>query len=378
MADITWPTSGGHAFYPEGYDESLEFDVELTVSRSGRVSTRSLPGARFLVSLAFPDTTMAYLTERRQLEAFLASLRGGADRLLLWNLLTPEPRGSMRGTVTLAASVVAGATTAQVTGGYALPNLVRNPSFEVDSNADGLADSWSSFSQGTAAGLTFGLSLTSPVHGVYRQRVDATNLGTTSADRVGLSNTVSGITGGLDYTFSAYLCWQAASSALGALYIDWRDAGGGIVGSANKTAISLSGTLIRSSLTAAAPATAVTASIYVYCHTRGVAGVATFDMDAVQFEQATAATAFVSGPTLLRGDRVSIAGRRVMLTADATANDAGTATLSFQPPLTAAASSGAAVTLVRPTTSYVLTSPVVVMPARGDKLPGFAVDLVEA
>ena len=205
MADYTWPFSDSDARYLcEAFDEALEFNVELSVSRSGKVSTLSLPGARWRATMQFPDTGLSELVTRRQIEAFLLSLRGGADRLLMWNPLTPQPLGTMRGPVTLAAAVLAGATTAQITGG--------------------------------------------------------------------------------------------------------------------------------------APA---------------------------------------ASTTLLRGDRIAIGGQRVVLTADATANGSGVMTVSFQPAHRSGAASGLTVTLTRPTTKYVLTQPVVQMPARGDRLPAFAVELVE-
>lgn len=203
MADYTWPFSDtDRHFCAEAFDEALEFNVELSVARSGKVTTLALPGARWRTVMQFPDTTVAYLQQRRQLEAFLASLRGGADRLLLWNHLTPEPLGTARGTPTLNAAAAAGATAATFTG-------------------------------------------------------------------------------------------------------------------------------------------------------------------------------MVVASTLLRGDRVAFGGQRVMLTSDATANGSGQMTVAFQPAHRTGAASSAAVTLVRPTTKYVLTSPVVQMPARGGALPGFAVELVE-
>ena len=127
MSDITWPTAGGRAFYPEAFDEGLEFDVELNVARNGRISTRALPGARWRCTMAFPADTVAWLAERRQLEAFLATLRGGANRLLLWNLLTPEPEGTLRGTVTVTSTVSAGVRAISLTGGRADTNLVLYP-----------------------------------------------------------------------------------------------------------------------------------------------------------------------------------------------------------------------------------------------------------
>lgn len=206
MADYTWPFSDSDPRYLcEAFDEALEFNVELSVSRSGRVSTLSLPGARWRATMQFPDTDLSELVYRRQIEAFLLSLRGGADRLLMWNPLTPQPLGTMRGFVTLTAAVAAGAASAQITGG--------------------------------------------------------------------------------------------------------------------------------------APA---------------------------------------ASTTLLRGDRIAFGGQRVVLTADATANGSGVMTVAFQPPHRLGAASGATVTLTRPVTTYVLSQPVVQMAARGERLPGFAVELIEA
>lgn len=197
MADISWPTTVSRAFAPEAQDEGLEWDVEITTARNGRITTRALPGARWVCTLRIAEDSMPFLTDRRQLEAFLATLRGGANRLLLWNLLTPAPRGTMRGSPTLAATAAAGATSCSITG--------------------------------------------------------------------------------------------------------------------------------------------------------------------------------VGGTTLLRGDRIGIGGQRVMVVADASLNG----TVQFEPALRAAASSGSAVVWDKPTTTYVLKSPRTDFPARGDKLPGFSIELVE-
>lgn len=115
MADITWPSSG-RAFAVEQYDESPEWDVEISHSRNGRIVTRALPGMRWVVTLKVPEDSVAYLSDRRQLEALLMRLRGGANRLLLWHLLTPAPLGTMRGSPTLSSTVAAGATSASISG----------------------------------------------------------------------------------------------------------------------------------------------------------------------------------------------------------------------------------------------------------------------
>lgn len=125
MADYTWPFAPSRDFAPEGYDEAVEFNVDLSVARSGRVTTQSLPGARWRTTLNFPTVPVSQMVERRQLEAFFLQQRGGADRLLLWNLQTPEPLGSIRGAPVLASTVAAGASSMQVSGATAGANLLK-------------------------------------------------------------------------------------------------------------------------------------------------------------------------------------------------------------------------------------------------------------
>lgn len=110
MAAISWPTSG-RAFAAAQYDEGLEWDVEIVTFRNGRASTVSLPGARWVAQLSMPDDTVAYLADRRQLEALIDTLKGGAVRLNVWNLLTPKPLGTLQtGTPQVASTMAAGAT----------------------------------------------------------------------------------------------------------------------------------------------------------------------------------------------------------------------------------------------------------------------------
>lgn len=372
MADITWPTDGGRIFDPQAMDEAIEFNVELTTSRSGRVSTLSLPGARWMCTLRFRDEAVSKLLDRRQLEAFFAALRGGADRLLLWNLLTPEPLGTMRGTVTLAATVAAGASTATLTGGYAAPNLLKNSGFEIDSNADGVADQYSIYHDVLPANLSKGFIGGNDSPNAQRYTGDIT-----AGHALGVLRTQSGIVAGQTYSFSV----DCNSNSLGltpVLYIGWYTAGSVFISAATHTGTPDTG-WVREALTATAPPTAAIALLYAWhANTSGatIFGAAGY-LDNMQFEASAVPTTYAGLPTLLRGDRIAFGGQRVMLTADATATDAGTATVSFQPLHRAGAASGAAVTLVRPTTRYVLAQPVVQMPAQGSMLPGFAVELVE-
>jgi hypothetical protein len=115
MAVFTWPSSG-RGFHAEEYVEEPEWDVEITFARNGRITTRSLPGMRWVATMKFADESMSELVSRRQLEAFLMKLRGGANRLAVWHLLTPAPLGTMRGTPVLASTAAAGAFSCTVTG----------------------------------------------------------------------------------------------------------------------------------------------------------------------------------------------------------------------------------------------------------------------
>lgn len=115
MAVISWPTTGRPSAALE-YSEGLQWDVQINVMRNGRAFTRNLPGARWVAALSIPDDTVQYLTERRQLEALLVSLRGGHKRLRIWHLLTPLPLGTISGTPTVTTTTAAGATSIPITG----------------------------------------------------------------------------------------------------------------------------------------------------------------------------------------------------------------------------------------------------------------------
>lgn len=115
MATIDWPTTGRISAALE-FSEGLQWDVQINVMRNGRAFTRNLPGARWVANIVVPDDTVQYLTERRQLEAMLVSLRGGHKRLRLWNLATPLPLGTVSGTPTVTTTTAAGSTSIPITG----------------------------------------------------------------------------------------------------------------------------------------------------------------------------------------------------------------------------------------------------------------------
>jgi hypothetical protein len=102
MATITWPN------LPTGaVDYGVDFDVQISIYRNGKITTFGLPGARWTCSIRFEnDFEDRY---RPATEALIMSLKGGANRLSLHHLGRPVPNGSLRGNPTLGSAVVAGA-----------------------------------------------------------------------------------------------------------------------------------------------------------------------------------------------------------------------------------------------------------------------------
>lgn len=78
----------------------------------------------------------------------------------------------------------------------------------------------------------------------------------------------------------------------------------------------------------------------------------------------TLAMTATTGQTLLRGDMVGVGGQLFQVVADATAASS-VLTVSVRPAVRAALSNGAAVTLVRPTANFMLTSAGVSVPYEG-------------
>ena len=121
MADITWtvalPRPASFSF------GLLSPSVVYTSPLSGAVQTASLPGARWTARMQWPDMSRATSAE---LEALLATLRGRANRLVLWNLGRPALRGAGGGTPVVNGAGQTGSTV-NISGlpnnltGWALP-----------------------------------------------------------------------------------------------------------------------------------------------------------------------------------------------------------------------------------------------------------------
>lgn len=103
MAIKKWPES----MAVESADIGLLQDVQRNRARSGKNSTFEMPGASWVMTLTFRESSE--WEGRPQIEALITSLRGGANRLLAPHFGRPAPRGSLQGTPRLASTVSPGA-----------------------------------------------------------------------------------------------------------------------------------------------------------------------------------------------------------------------------------------------------------------------------
>jgi hypothetical protein len=176
-------------------------------------------------------------------------------------------------------------------------NLLRNSSFEVDSDADGEPDHWTLYVAGTyGAG-----SLSQVADGVAEStamQMAATGLGTATTDRVGAVQVIE-LNGfaGRQCTYSVW--YKGGGSGLPDLMLeaDFYDAASG-GGSSTGGALTLSvaspdGDWHRAVVTGEIPADTLSAAVYLWAHSRKSApGLAGLYVDAAQFEIGSVPTAY--------------------------------------------------------------------------------------
>lgn len=110
MSTINWPTD----IQIGGADYGIEFDVQINIMRNGAIQTYGLPGARWTSTITFePEVEQM---QRPRIEALIAQLEGGANRLAMHHHGRPFPNGTLRGTPTVNNNAVAGAKSIVLTG----------------------------------------------------------------------------------------------------------------------------------------------------------------------------------------------------------------------------------------------------------------------
>jgi len=112
MTTYTWPTSD--IFRPSDYEWRLVPNI-IRSSMSpfnGHVQTAEVPGARWTALL---NMSWHYAAERAEVEAWLNKVRGSANRIALWHLMRPTPRGTLQANTVTNATAAAGASSITIT-----------------------------------------------------------------------------------------------------------------------------------------------------------------------------------------------------------------------------------------------------------------------
>lgn len=327
------------------------FDISEQSDTTGHTATRLGGPPRWTVALRTLDALEPAVSALWK--AIAVQLRGRVNHLALHDITQPQPRGLARGSLTLSSTAAAGATSLALAGAVG-SNRVLNGSFEVDSNADGLADRWTRYSAGTVGSLTHSLSSGIVWGGAYSQNLVAASLGGTAGDRQGVQAALFNVPSlaGQSVIISTRVLGTSGTKA--SLEVYWRDVGGTIIGSVISSALTLNGLEQVITATGSCPVGTVSGDVYAYQHS-GVAGAVGVYFDLARVEPG-AAVGSGADATLLAGDWLQIGSgvgsHFCMVTADATATDNGAMTVTVEPPLRKSFTSSTAVTWDKPKAHY--------------------------
>lgn len=309
-----------------------------------------VPGHQWMLSCNLPEFP-SDTAESGAADAFTDQLSGGTVFVRAWNFARPEPLGSLRGSPTTSGSLAIGDTTIALSGGSS-KNLLRYGSFELDSNADGLSDGWTAYTFGTSGTVTVSRQSSGAIapHGTYWQRSSSVGLGGTSGDRHGVYRTFTPTDVTLTNTaVSASL--RVSSGRPYSIHVQTRLAGATVESfTANFTSTSF--TFVRQSLEFKPTSTYDELRVFFW-QSVGSGGTDIIDVDAVMVEKSRHATDFEPyGGDLKAGDMLGVGGQLFRVKSDVSPDSAGALSVPVTTPVRAAISSGAAVTLVRPTATF--------------------------
>ncbi len=316
--------------------------------------------------------------------AIVAELEGRINHFALYDLTQPAPRGTARGVLTLSSTAVAGATSLSIAGARGL-NVILGGSFEVDSNADGLADGWVRLSAGSTGTLTASLDtdVAYIVHGTRSQFLRAAALAAGGGNLHGAYQAAVPVTHLAGQTVTAAVQVAGTAGTTLALYVTWQDSGGGsIAGSDIFASVTASGGVQQLSGSILCPANAATAYVEVR-QSNGSGGVAAIYVDALRLVAGSTAPTYPAAPTLLAGDWLQVGtgvgSHLCMVTTDTTLSDAGAGSVPIKSATRKSHASGTAVAWDKPRGHFKLRPDAVswsgIAGATGSG--GFALDLIE-
>lgn len=184
-------------------------------------------------------------------------------------------------------------------------NLVRNSSLELDSDADGLASEWLTYTLG-AIGTAASSQVAGRRYG-FAQRRSATNLGTTANDRIGARQIIAVTPAAMTQAMaSAYL--KGTSGATGRLYCEARAAG--VLRNSMSQTVALGATWQRLSgaLTVAADVDEIRVFAWAQAKTGG--GAVDVDVDDVMLEPGNTLNEYAPGPGDVLGSFAAVMEER--------------------------------------------------------------------
>lgn len=361
------------------------FDITEQSDGNGHSATRLGAPPRWRLRMGSVPALVA--ADAARWKGAALGLRGRINHLAMWDITSPAPRGTARGSMTLASTAAAGATAVNISGARASNNLL-------------LAGS----ALGAAAWTLSGATVTANTHVAPDGTTTADTLTDSSAvaaryDRQTISVPDDGTlyqfschvlktTGGTAPTFVMVLEFQGGGTPASSYVRLNTDTGAVLFGSGTVTD---AGAYWLFRATLANNATGHTSAHFYLFPAWAPYGVSTQDLTTTgsavvwgcNVWPAASASSYTPA-TLLAGDMLQIGtgvgSHYCMVTADAIAeNDAGQLVVSIEPPLRQAISSGAAVTWDKPVAHYKLTGDSQAwqgVPGSSD-VGGFAFDLLE-
>jgi len=208
-------------------------------------------------------------------------------------------------------------------------NVVANSSFEKwtgigdgPPQVQGIAVGWVAYNAGTTGTITRTIFTAGGLNNGKYQRASATNLGTTSADNVGVQQTSIRCDGwaGLPFVLSALVRGDVTGLPQARLQIDWYNSTPTYL-SSSTLSTSITTGFIRYALNGVVPATAVRADVFLFMQSRpSAAGASAIEFDAVQLELGSVMTAYrpKSGEELVR---LATTGQALNFDPDCTSED---------------------------------------------------------
>jgi hypothetical protein len=382
MSIITWPTTLSTA--AEFTLGQQRYDVTESSDSTGADAARLLGPPRWTVSLRSVDAVP--LAEAGAWEAMLLQLRGRVNHLALHDPVRAVPQGNLRGSPILNATAAAGARSLVLANVRHADNLlIYQRSFDNAAWTLVLGATVTPDTTASPPGSSSADTITDPnaaASALVRQSVAVADDSTTYVGSVFVRKT----SGGTSPTFAIRLTFTGGSAAT---EIAKFNTDTGSVLSGTMTVESYSGTWWRIYKSLANDASGNTALQFDLFPAIAAYGLSATDVTATgsaivwsaQLQPGTTPTDYDLAD-LKAGDWLQIGtgvgtSQLVKVTADAQEVNAGTMTVSFEPPLRAAFSAGTAVTWNRPIAYYKQTS----APQWGYRArmsTGYALDLLES